>query len=370
MFLWGGGGSPALQQRGVNSVRFNQDHSLFCCAMESGVKVFNVDPLAQKAHIDQEQVGSVGLAEVLRRSNLIAIVGGGSLPRFAENSVLIWDDARGGTPEQDKLVLDFTFTQPVLAVRMRHDAISVVLRRKIHVFSFPDNPRETSQFDTRDNPLGLCELSTSLERSLLVFPGLKSGFLQMVDISALKGAPKRPGLGPNKSGVTVKAHESDLACIALDSTASRVATASHKGTLIRIYDTTNGDRTMELRRGADSAQLYCINFSQDASFLCASSDKGTVHIFALKQTKLNRRSALARVGRKVSPALGEYAESQWSLASFTVPAETACACAFGKGNSIIAVCLDGTFHKYVFTLEGSCKREAFDVYLDLENDDF
>lgn len=34
-----------------------------------------------------------------------------------------------------------------------------------------------------------------------------------------------------------------------------------------------------------------INFSHDSSFLCASSDKGTVHIFALKDTKLNRRSA-------------------------------------------------------------------------------
>ena len=40
------------------------------------------------------------------------------------------------------------------------------------------------------------------------------------------------------------------------------------------------------------AGLSCsINFSHDSSFLCASSDKGTVHIFALKDTRLNRRSA-------------------------------------------------------------------------------
>lgn len=37
--------------------------------------------------------------------------------------------------------------------------------------------------------------------------------------------------------------------------------------------------------------LCSINFSHDSSFLCASSDKGTVHVFALKDTKLNRRSA-------------------------------------------------------------------------------
>lgn len=36
-------------------------------------------------------------------------------------SVLIWDDAREGKDSKDKLVLEFTFTKPVLAVRMRHD---------------------------------------------------------------------------------------------------------------------------------------------------------------------------------------------------------------------------------------------------------
>lgn len=29
--------------------------------------------------------------------------------------------------------------------------------------------------------------------------------------------------------------------------------------------------------------------------------------------------------------LGPYVDSQWSLASFTVPAEAACLCAFGRG---------------------------------------
>ena len=34
----------------------------------------------------------------------------------------------------------------------------------------------------------------------------------------------------------------------------------------------------------------------------------------------------------------------------------------------IAVCVDGTFHKYMFTPEGSCNRESFDIYVDLDND--
>lgn len=33
--------------------------------------------------------------------------------------------------------------------------------------------------------------------------------------------------------------------------------------------------------------------------------------------------------------LGQYVESQWGLASFTVPAEVACICGFGQASSVI-----------------------------------
>lgn len=37
--------------------------------------------------------------------------------------------------------------------------------------------------------------------------------------------------------------------------------------------------------------VVSITFSADSAFLCASSDKGTVHIFAIKNMSLNRRSS-------------------------------------------------------------------------------
>ena len=33
--------------------------------------------------------------------------------------------------------------------------------------------------------------------------------------------------------------------------------------------------------------------------------------------------------------LGQYVESQWGLANFTVPAEQPCICAFGSGSSVV-----------------------------------
>lgn len=39
---------------------------------------------------------------------------------------------------------------------------------------------------------------------------------------------------------------------------------------------------VQLRRGADRAEIYSLAFSTNAQWLAVSSDKGTVHVFSLK----------------------------------------------------------------------------------------
>ncbi|XP_033645914.1 WD repeat domain phosphoinositide-interacting protein 4-like [Asterias rubens] len=335
----------------ILSLHFNQDHGCFSCGMEGGLRIYNTEPLAEKFRLDKDEIGSVSQVEMLYRTNLIAIVGGGSMPKFAENTVLIWDDTK------KKFVLELTFPSVVLAVRLRRDKIVVVLRTRIFVYSFPQNPQKLLTFDTRPNLRCLCEVSPGNDNQLLIFPGHKQGSIQLADLTNTEPAT-------SSSPVTINAHQTDIACLAVNQEGTLVATASIKGTLIRVFDTLSRKLLIELRRGADPATLYCINFSNDSAYLCASSDKGTVHIFALKETSLNRRSTFSKMG-----FLGQYVESQWGLANFTVPAECACACAFGPQTSVIAVCVDGTFHKYVFSPEGNCNRESYDEYLEIGDDD-
>ncbi|XP_046489680.1 WD repeat domain phosphoinositide-interacting protein 4 [Neodiprion pinetum] len=340
--------------RGVISLRFNQDQGCFTCCMETGMRVYNVEPLVEKAHFDNELMGSIGMGEMLWRTNIVAVVGGGTRPKFADNTVLIYDDLA------KKFVLEITFTSTVKAVRLRRDKLIVALQREIHVFSFPAPTRRLLTLETRENPKGLVEVATlaTAQKQLLVFPGHKLGSVHLVDLAATDA-------GSSSTPATLVAHQGALACLAVNASGTMIATASEQGTLVRVWDSVRRHLLVALRRGADPATLYCINFSRDSEFLCVSSDKGTVHIFALKDTHLNRRSTFSSIG-----FLGNYVESQWALATFTVPPECACVCAFGSRSSVIAVCLDGTFHKYVFTSDGNCNREAFDVFLDVCDDDF
>lgn len=75
---------------------------------------------------------------------------------------------------------------------------------------------------------------------------------------------------------------------------------------------------------------FSLNFSNCSEFLCCSSDKGTVHIFAIKNISLNKRSLMQQ-----TRIFGGYGDSQWALTKFTVPPESACICAFTESNSVI-----------------------------------
>lgn len=303
------------------SLRLNQEHNLLSFCSDSGCRIYNIEPLHVKLCLDVLKFGTLSICEFLHRSNLLALVAGGNRPKFAENTVIIWDN------HINKFVLELTFSSKVLAVKMRTDKLIVAERTQIHCFTMPNNVKKLFTVNTRNNTNGLFEVSsyTNSERQLLCFPGHRVGSVQILDLTNCQP-------GASSSPVYVNAHENEIAYLTMNQQSTLLATASQKGTLIRVFDTTSPYRIfqiVELRRGSDVATLYCLNFSHNSEFLCATSDKGTVHIFALKDVHLNKRSTFKKMS-----FLGNYIESQWALATFTVAAECACVCAFGQGNTV------------------------------------
>jgi WD40 repeat protein len=60
----------------------------------------------------------------------------------------------------------------------------------------------------------------------------------------------------------IQAHQSSLSCLALNYSGSLLATASDKGTLIRLFSTEDGSPLQEVRRGTDKAEIYSIAFDK------------------------------------------------------------------------------------------------------------
>ena len=350
-------------------VRFNQTGGCFACGTEAGIRVYNCDPFKEtirrnfgvsqsrggrghsQGSADQAgglcTFGGIGIVEMLFRSNLFAIVGGGDFPAFPTEKVLVWDD------HQCKWIGELGFHSKVLGVRLRRDKIVVALKNKIFIYNFEDL-KQLQQLESVDNPFGLCALSSQQDKAVLVCPGLQVGQIRIEH------------LDHRRSNFINQAHTSSLACLALSLDGNLVASASEKGTLIRIWRTAPKETTgefleQELRRGSDRAQIYSVAFSPSNTYLAATSSKGTVHIWPVVPAQSPNESP-STVWRRLVP---DYFNSKWSLAQYRLGDESTSACSFGsKENVLVIVTASGKFHKIQFDLSegGECRKISFQKF--------
>jgi hypothetical protein len=117
--------------------------------------------------------GGIGIVEMLFRCNILALVGGGSHPKFPVNKVLLWDD------NQQKCIGELSYKSAVKAVKLRRDKVVVVLEERIYVYNFADL-RLIDAIDTCKNHKGLCALSSDNNMSVLATPDKVKGHVKIM----------------------------------------------------------------------------------------------------------------------------------------------------------------------------------------------
>lgn len=239
----------------------------------------------------------------------------------------MWDDY------QKKVAISLEFNCEVLAVKLRRDRIAVVFDKLIKVYTFSQTPQLLHVFETYQNSNVICCLCSHSSNSNLAYLGKKAGHVVIIDLA-----------NTEKSAIEIMAHEAAVSYMVLSNEGTKIATSSIKGTLIRVFNTENGILMHELRRGANHANIFCINFNKTATKLVVSSDHGTIHVFILDVPEKNSKSSLAN-----ATFLPKYFQSKWSSFKFDISNHSKCICAFSQNldqHSIIAICQDGTYYKY------------------------
>jgi autophagy-related protein 18 len=166
--------------------------------------------------------------------------------------------------------------------------------------------------------LAICALAPSSENSYLAYPSPLPS-----PTTPLAAAPSAGPISSSQAAgdvllfdaislsVTniIQAHKSPLAAVSINPAGTLLATASDKGTVIRVFGIPNGDKVAQFRRGSYPARIFSISFNAVSSLLCVSSDTETVHIFKFargggggkpsaqqQQRSLGRASAPAEFG--------------------------------------------------------------------------
>lgn len=180
-----------------------------------------------------------------------------------------------------------------------------------------------------------------------------------------KGVATLQSFNPDRT-IDLKACETgDLRCMCFNIDGTLLATVSDIGTIFRVFDSSQnsvGKKLHEFRRGGDSADVYSMCFSPKSNYLLVNSDKFSIHLFSLANTKHNSKSIL-------SAASWGYFDSSVRSAA-TVPKDTApncfCKVAFTSENEFIVVTEEKEYHKYKITESDTQLEISFMGYKQLE----
>ena len=266
--------------RKILFIGYNYNSSYIMIGTDIGFQVHQTYPLALK--FSRVLNGGISLVTNLNKSNIFGLVGGGESPKYAPNKLLLWDDKQG------KEIYEFRFNSFVLNCFIKLKYIFDFCKDTINIISMK-TMKTAETIITIDNPNGIGSISSSIDKYILCWPDLDKGKIAIKDFSELKSnsvvlsAISKDKNSIFKSKLSFQAHESEIVYLKLNNDGSKLATASKRGYIIRIFDTIKGCVIQELKRGSGDAKIYSINFSFDNNFVALTSDHGTAHIFVINK---------------------------------------------------------------------------------------
>ena len=175
----------------------------------------------------------------------------------------------------------------------------------------------------------VCALSSDSEHSYLAYPSPSpTSTSTPLSSSTVPGPPPPPTTGDvllfdtlTLSALNViQAHKSPIACLALNSTGTMLATASDKGTVVRVFSVPDAKKLWQFRRGSSSARIWSINFNLTSTLVTVSSDSSTIHIYRLAAPgKGGKPVGISANDEERSPTPSETASSAVGPAPGTSP---------------------------------------------------
>jgi autophagy-related protein 18 len=325
---------------GLNFANFNQDYTCISVGYNNGFRIYNCEPFTQC----YEQIdGSIGIVEMLFFSSLLAVVGTGENPALSPRRLRIINTKRHTTICEltfPTSILAVRMNRHRLIVMLEEliYIYDITNMRLLHTVEIPSNPtglvalsiNTDNNYLAYPSPKKVTRIGAGNDSNTSFLGagidaagnngqhssgngGAAENGLQDLNISSARGARQddlslglggvTTGIGTGENGHTtqnirngdiiifdckslqpitvIDAHKTELAAMAFSHDGTLLATASDKGTVIRVFSVETGLKLYQFRRGTYNTKIYSLAFSPSNMFLVASSATGTVHVFRL-----------------------------------------------------------------------------------------
>ncbi|KAI0297412.1 WD40 repeat-like protein [Russula brevipes] len=262
---------------------FNQDFTCISVGTRKGYSITNCDPFGRVYTMND---GARGIVEMLFCTSLIALVGAADQPSSSPRKLQIVNTKR------QSMICELLFPSSILAVKMNRKTLVIVLEVEIYIYDI-SNMRLQHVIETTPNPEAIVALSPSADNSYLAYPSPVPAPAPIAVAQQTPPAQSSSSVAAASGDVLlfstksltvsqiIRAHKAPISALALNSTGTLLATASEKGTVIRVWGVPGAEKLYQFRRGTREARIYSLNFNVVGTLLAVSSAHDTVHIFKL-----------------------------------------------------------------------------------------
>uniref|UniRef100_T1IJY9 Uncharacterized protein n=1 Tax=Strigamia maritima TaxID=126957 RepID=T1IJY9_STRMM len=260
-------------QNRVLCVSFDQNNASFAMGRDDGFKLISIETVdvlntlydsAKKCNywwklLTHRKHENTHIIDALFSSMIVASVSTDSPHKLLVTSITNHAE-----------IFNCTYANPIVST------LVVCFEQKINIYSIlPNACKGIYVIHSLRTPDNLIALSDNVQNSYLAYPAETAiGKVDIFDAVQLK------------FHVRISAHESTLAALAFNASGTRIATASEKGTIIRVFNVKDGSKVIECLRGTKRfVNIHSLNFSADSQLLAACSNTETVHIFKLVRSQ-------------------------------------------------------------------------------------
>eukprot|EP00814_Leptocylindrus_danicus_P006932 CAMPEP_0116015154 /NCGR_PEP_ID=MMETSP0321-20121206/6673_1 /TAXON_ID=163516 /ORGANISM="Leptocylindrus danicus var. danicus, Strain B650" /LENGTH=458 /DNA_ID=CAMNT_0003484881 /DNA_START=93 /DNA_END=1469 /DNA_ORIENTATION=+ len=303
-----------FQPEKIHSCNLNQDNTCLSLATTHGYRIYSVNTTnnnnsqnnnnavdlihsslisADTYDVDGRGKGGVQIAKMLYCTSLLAIV-------YTNNPRLLSiEDASGNTatssssttsarsPNGNTIRCERAFGSRILRVELNRRRLVVLTSDGLlHVFDLSskslcvslnaipsgsnDYPAAMNDLMPLSNSFALSNVETAQYNWLVCRNAENAGAIQVYNT-----------IGVRMENVA-KVHVSEIQAMTIGGGKSEVlATASTKGTVIRVWSLPDCRALYSFRRGRNPCTIYSLAFNISTSRLAVSSNSGTIHLFAL-----------------------------------------------------------------------------------------
>ena len=146
----------------------------------------------------------------------------------------------------------------------------IIEKNLVHIFNLTDM-KIIHTLETSSISIGNLVISSSSENEniLCYSPYSDEGLIKVYDLIYLYFK------------FTIRAHKSQVGRLAINKKGDMVASCSEKGTIIRIFSTSTGEKLFTYKRGMMPTLIFNMNFNMQSDKIIVTSENGTIHIFNL-----------------------------------------------------------------------------------------